>query len=144
MPRPPIDPRRLDRATYTFAVEVPVRYGDIDTYGHINNTSIVRLCEEGRVRFSHTLRQGLEPAARARFVVADAHYQYLSEIHYPEPVDVRIGVGHVGTTSYTMLCGLFQGERACLVSDVVGVNALDGAPRPLSDAMREALEGYRC
>lgn len=143
MPRPSIDSRRLDPATYPFAVEVPVRYGDIDTYGHINNTSIVRLCEEGRVRFSHTVRQGLDPADRARFVVADAHYQYLSEIHYPDPVDVRIGVEHVGTTSYTMVCSIFQGERACLVSDVVGVNVIEGAPRPLSQPMREALKGYR-
>ena len=31
------------------ALEIPLRWGDMDAYGHINNVQIVRLMEEARV-----------------------------------------------------------------------------------------------
>ena len=30
-------------------IEIPVRWGDMDAYGHINNVQIVQLMEEARV-----------------------------------------------------------------------------------------------
>src|SRR5699024_5074363 len=48
---PRIYPRSATRDTggTMIALEIPLRWGDMDAYGHINNVQIVRLMEEARV-----------------------------------------------------------------------------------------------
>lgn len=30
-------------------VEIPMRWGDMDAYGHVNNVNLIRLMEEARI-----------------------------------------------------------------------------------------------
>ena len=33
----------------TLRVQVPMRWGDMDAYGHVNNVNLIRLMEEARI-----------------------------------------------------------------------------------------------
>ncbi|MBB5280165.1 acyl-CoA thioesterase [Pacificimonas flava] len=137
------DPARQRRETYAYAVELAVRYGDLDTNNHLNNVAFSRFFEEGRVRLHHSL--GGRRELDFRPIVANISIDYLREGGWPAPIEVCAGIVRFGTSSYVVGQALFQ-EGACIaVSDTVMVNrAVDGpGGAPLPESLRTALEPFR-
>lgn len=134
------DPARLRRETYGYAVELAVRYGDLDTNNHLNNVAFSRFFEEGRVRLHHAL--GGRRELDFRPIVANISIDYLKEGGWPAPIEACAGIVRFGTSSYVVGQALFQ-EGACIaVSNTVMVNRDADGPggAPLSEALRTALE----
>lgn len=132
---------RLDPATYPSRLVVPVRFGDLDPLGHVNNVSFGSYVEEGRaalnrLAFPKTMRQ----EQRLRIVIADVHIAYLAEAHYPGEIEVLSGVGHIGRSSYRIDSALFQKGQCIAVAESVLVNTRDQVPASLPQSAREALE----
>lgn len=139
-------PSRLELANYPITVEIATRYGDLDSLGHINNVSYARLFEEARMRFNLRAR-GLEDIGEfrdeARFVLVANNFTYLSESHYPHPVNVGVGAIHIGTTSYSLGSAMFQQGRCVAVNDATIVCAEEGRSFPLPERTRLMLEKFR-
>lgn len=138
------DPRRRDIAAYPFTVAVPVRFGDMDIFRHVNNVAIARFYEEGRLRFMASLRAEDEAFANTAFrlIVAHVGIDYLGEGGYPEDITVGVAVASLGNTSFRYAQALFQ-KGACIgLAEVVLAHLADGKPAPLPDSVRAALERY--
>lgn len=138
------DQRRLSHAGYPFALVVPTRFGDLDLHRHLNNVAVQRLFEEGRVRFHRHLRQTHPAIGWPHFLVAHQATDFLSEGQYPDDVDVRLGVGAIGSSSHRLALGLFQNGRAFALADTVMVHRAAKGPgsAPLPEALRSALQEY--
>ncbi len=78
--------------------EVEVWFGDVDSFGHVNNVAIARYLETARMKY-FVERLGfkkLEPI----FVLRRIEIDYLSPLYLGETAIVEIWVERVGNTSF--------------------------------------------
>ncbi|PQZ91548.1 4-hydroxybenzoyl-CoA thioesterase [Arthrobacter sp. MYb227] len=82
-------------------VEVPMRWGDMDAYGHINNVNLVRMMEEARIAGfgvpGGTGKPGIEPQIDL-FSTVPPNTQILvveHRVRYIKPLDYRNVPAHV-------------------------------------------------
>lgn len=91
-------------------VPVPLRWADLDAYGHVNNVEVLRLLEEARIAafWRHDPAAGslptavldAGPTAGTHTLVARQEVEYLRPISYRrEPLLVEMWLGHLGGAS---------------------------------------------
>ncbi|HEU0067496.1 MAG TPA: acyl-CoA thioesterase [Sphingomonas sp.] len=136
MARP--DAWRSDAAAYPHGALIQTRFQDLDTLGHINNVAMAGLFETARVRFNHSL--GLMRFRGHRWLVAQVRVDYLAEAHFPDDVEVRTGIGHIGTRSWQILAAAFQKGEPVATCDAVLVMERQMDFDSLPDQFRAALE----
>jgi acyl-CoA thioester hydrolase len=134
------DPRLLEAHRYPHRRVLETMFSDMDIQRHVNNVAILRFFEEGR----SSLRRAIEEQLRGDFgsvVLARFEVFYLREVSYPGPVEVAIGTGRIGISSYESVAALFQdGRCAALCWSTDAVRRTDvAAKRPLGDLERAAL-----
>ena len=140
-------------------VPIHLRWGDLDALGHVNNTSMLKLLEEARLRAFWRPQDGTDAAPTAVFdmsvlegggmratLVARQEIEYLRPVPYGQrPLDVQLWVGGTGGSSVEVCYEVFspRGEdprvlyaRASAV--VVLVDTSTGRPTRWSAAEREA------
>ncbi|MGW1746519.1 acyl-CoA thioesterase [Streptomyces sp. NPDC002092] len=120
----------------------PLRWSDMDAYGHVNNAIFLRYLEEARIDFL-SLR-GKE--SKQGSVVARHEIDYKRQlVHRPDPVDIELWVTEIRAASFTVSYEVKD-------EDVVYVRALTVVvpfdfetqrPRRITSEEREFLEGYR-
>jgi acyl-CoA thioester hydrolase len=124
-----------------------LRWSDQDLLGHVNNARVVTLAEEARIRFQIHV-EGLDAVADSEAVggrvVARQVIEYHRPAHYGIPLEVRVGVLGIGTSSYTLRHQGVQEDHPVFTMDAVMVMITrDGSSRPLTDAERSGLEDWR-
>jgi acyl-CoA thioester hydrolase len=130
----------------------PLRWSDMDAYGHVNNVVFLRLLEDARVMAFHghdsddggnLLDTGV--------LVARHEIDYLAPLHWrPEPVAIDLWVTQVSGASFDMgyevLDDDVDGRRVVYAraeSTMVVYDLQAQRPRRLSDADRKRLEILR-
>ncbi len=102
-------------------VEVPMRWGDMDAYGHINNVNSVRLMEEARINAlgvpGGTGKDGV-PAQTSflndvpdgtQVLVVDHRIKYLSPLEYRNvPVRVEVWIANIKGASFDVCYEFFD------------------------------------
>jgi len=127
---------------YPYQLRIEPRFGDVDMFGHINNVSIARYLEEGRVQLR---RQSLDDGVGAKpepLVLASIQIGYLAESYFPDELIVGVAVARVGNSSFALMQAIFQKGRCVVVADSVLVTVEPGkGPKPISGSWRTTLEG---
>ncbi|GAA2013572.1 acyl-CoA thioesterase [Microbacterium ulmi] len=145
-------------------VPIPLRWGDLDAFNHVNNTSMLKLLEEARVRAfwlpeagetapaTAVLESGLHSGVLT--LIARQEIEYLAPVPYQRhPLDVQLWFGALGGSSievcYEVRSPLETAERsggqtvyARATSIVVKVDAATGRPLRLSPEERAAWSPY--
>ena len=128
----------------TFDTQVHLRWGDMDSLGHVNNVEYLRLLEEARVRFLVALDYA--PSGDFGLVAARHEIDYVRPLFYStEPITIRCWVERVGRSSFTVGYDVLEptGEVAARARTVVVSVLPDGsASAPLPTAARSALTDY--
>lgn len=122
--------------------KIPVRWGDFDRFGHINNASYIEIAQEARAIFAmeeFVERGHAMPAAFVRSMKID----YLSAI-MPDTMEVMVEtqVIKIGNTSFTTIQYLKDrhGALACVVECVqITMDLNSGKPRPIEEHERKVL-----
>lgn len=127
---------------YQTEVEIPVRYRDIDSLGHVNNAVYVTYLEQARVEYIQEVfnTTPLDPG----FVVAHVSLDYERPVELDERVVVALGVTDIGNASVTMGYEIRAEDRLAATAETVIV-ALDGETRdPVSipDTWRERITAH--
>jgi len=78
---------------------IPIRWGDMDAMGHVNNTVYFRFMEQARIRWFERLVPGQEAWQSTGVVIANASCNYRRAITYPGTVEVKLFVGAPGGAS---------------------------------------------
>ncbi|MGK5499941.1 acyl-CoA thioesterase [Streptomyces sp. URMC 125] len=128
----------------------PLRWSDMDAFGHVNNVVFLRYLEEARIDFMFRLaRQAASGAFTGGSVVARHEIEYLRPLtHRHEPVVVELWVTRVGaasvTVAYEVKDGTGDGDTVYVrASTVVVPYDLDKErPRRLSEEERAFLKEY--
>lgn len=145
-------------------IPVPLRWGDLDAYNHVNNTSMLKLLEESRVRAFWRPADGeeapptavLDPGLHSGVLtlIARQEIEYLAPVPYQRhPLDVQMWFGKLGGSSievcYDVCSPLETADRdggqtvyARATTVVVMTDATTGRPMRLSAEERAAWEPY--
>ena len=142
-------------------VPVPLRWADMDAYGHVNNVAVLRLLEEARIAafWRHpeasdpgtwpTAVLDAGPGAATHTLVARTEIEYLLPIGYRrDPVTVEMWLGHLGGASLDVcyqVTGEDAGERVVFIqatTTLVLIDAATGQPRRISPQERAVWQPY--
>ncbi len=128
-----------------FELEIPIRWGDMDAMGHVNNTVYFRYMEQLRISWFDTLGFRLEPAGEGPLIV-NASCTFLRELQYPGAVLARQYVGAMGRSSFETFVDMLRVDDAQTVyaqgaAKVVWVDYAKRRSAPLPGFARQAILG---
>lgn len=85
------------------SLKIPVAWGDMDAFGHVNNSVFLRWFESARIAYFEHLGM-LERMERDRVgpIVARVTCDYRRALAYPDEVEVQATVSRLGTSSFVM------------------------------------------
>tara|TARA_B110001454_G_scaffold213841_1_gene232685 strand:+ start:877 stop:1326 length:450 start_codon:yes stop_codon:yes gene_type:complete len=130
---------RLEAESYPITTVIPPRFADLDPLGHINNVAMAAIFENARVHFHHLL--GRHPADMGvRWMVAAVDLKYVAEAHFPYDVTVGSGIGHIGTSSWTLFSAAFQQGECVATCDTVMVMQGPKGARVIDRQIRDVME----
>jgi acyl-CoA thioester hydrolase len=112
-----------------------VRWGDLDAFGHVNNSTYLIFAQEARYAWSKMIEM----------VVARAEVDFIAPIYTGDIyIDVEIWVNKIGTSSFGVTYEMKHGDELLAVVKTVQVTvSMDTKKsRPLNDAEREFLNKY--
>ena len=92
-------PQRQTDRTLAHVERIPIRWGDMDAMGHVNNIVYFRYMEQARISWFEHLVPGAEAWKSTGIVIANASCNYKRAIAYPGVVEVRLYVGAPGGAS---------------------------------------------
>lgn len=129
------------KAVYT--LRIPIRWGDMDAMGHVNNTVYFRYLETIRIEWMRSIGCQPDPQGEGP-VIINAFCTFHKQLEFPGDVVATMFVSDVGRSSFESWCTL---ERA----DVPGVVYASGGattvwvdfPKqksaPIPDSLRQHL-----
>jgi acyl-CoA thioester hydrolase len=141
---------------------IHLRWGDLDAFNHVNNTSMLKLLEEARVRAFWLPEPGEDAPDTAVLdssifsgmltLIARQEIEYLAPVPYQRhPLDVQMWFGKVGGSSIEVCYEVHspietgaggQTLYARATTVIVKVDAETGRPLRLSTEERSAWEPY--
>ncbi len=129
---------------YPVSITIPVAWGEMDSFQHVNNVTYARWLESGRIAYFERL--GLLARMRAEGIgpiLARLGIEYRRPVTFPDTVRVETTVKRIGNSSFTM--------ASRIRSEVLGVEvATDeevivlfdyraGKPTPVDERLRAAI-----
>lgn len=136
-------------------IEVPqqIRFGDIDSYHHVNNVVYLQYLEDARVALTHTPLPGggtiTDLVGRDVFTLVGRHeIEYLAPLEFrTAPVFVNIWVTGIGGSSFELGYTVAEAGSSVIyvqaTTSMVLVSRTTGRPVRLTEEQRAALETWR-
>jgi acyl-CoA thioester hydrolase len=87
------------REQFRHFVEIPVRWGDMDAFGHVNNAVFVQYIESGRVDYFTTVLDSFGHTDEGP-ILGEVTCRFLTQVEYP--ADLHIGTRVVGLSNRTL------------------------------------------
>jgi acyl-CoA thioester hydrolase len=128
-----------ENAAPFFSSVMPVRWGDLDAYGHINNTLYFRYFEEAR--FQLMQEKNIPINGNTHPVVVTIGCTFLRPLFHPDNIRVEIFLSEPGRSSFMMHYRIYsstypQAPSAEGYSKIVWVSSENGKSVPLPDNVR--------
>lgn len=120
-----------------------VRWGDMDYYGHVNNTVYFRYFEQARVEWLEEAGFVVSPQAETGAVIINASCTFLIPVNYPATVQVNVYAGEPGRSSVMTWYELYlEGDDRLYAegaAKVVWMEPRSGKSVPIPDTLRDAV-----
>ncbi|MEU6368338.1 thioesterase family protein [Streptomyces sp. NPDC046931] len=119
----------------------PLRWADMDAYGHVNNAVFLRYLEEARIDFLRRPDKQFQQGS----VVARHEIDYKRQlVHRHEPVDIELWVTEVKAASFTIAYEVKDPDQIYVRASTVVVpfDFERQRPRRITEDEREFLLGY--
>ena len=133
-------PRKL-----VFTSHIPIRWGDMDAMGHVNNTVYFRYAEQVRIEWLESLGFPASKACEQSPVIVNASCTFLLPLTYPGTVEVRMYTGHAGRSSLPTYFDMRPlGDEKIYAegaAKIIWMNPGIGKSIPLPDVMRRLAAG---
>ena len=121
---------------------IPIRWGDMDPMGHVNNTVYFRYMEQARISWFDALVPGAGAWQDTGIVIANASCNFKRALSYPGTVEVRLTIDPPGGSSVGTFYELKMGDT--LYADgaavVVFINMQSQKPIRIPEGIRSLLQ----
>jgi acyl-CoA thioester hydrolase len=121
----------------------PIRWGDMDALGHVNNIVYFQYMEQARIEWLYAHRGDRSHAGGTGPVIVNASCTFLVPLVYPGDVEVRMYLGEAGRSSVATHYELdANGKRAAEgAAKMVWIDLASGKSVPLPETLRAAARG---
>lgn len=111
--------KRSEINEFDFLIDQSVRWGDMDSMGHVNNGVYFTYAEGARIAFLDNLlgSQGGNEGGQGP-ILAHTACDFHEQLHYPADLQVGVRVEKVGRSSATLRCPVFRRGQERAVADV--------------------------
>ena len=122
---------------------VSVRWGDMDAFGHVNNSVFATYLEEARLRWFATFERGWQDEVSAPIVAAQS-FNFRLPIEWPAELLVELTLERSGTSSMTLGFRMLSADEprrfyADGSTVLVWIARATGKGTPLPPPVRDAL-----
>jgi len=121
---------------------IPIRWGDMDAYGHVNNTLYFRYMEQVRIEYLESIGYSV-PSERASPVIINAACTFLIPLTYPGIVEISMFFGAPGRSSIPSSYEIrLQGSDTLYATGdakIVWMEATSGKSVPIPEDFRALL-----
>ncbi|MBY4678049.1 acyl-CoA thioesterase [Marinobacterium arenosum] len=136
-------PQNTDRKLLHSCV-LPLRWGDMDAYGHVNNAMYMRYLEEARCQMLAAMDVQLE-GSRLAPVIINVGCTFLRPLIYPDTVTIHCYGSEPGRSSFMSTYEIFsEAQGGQKVSEgyakIVWMDHQTGKSVPLPDHVRGQLD----
>jgi acyl-CoA thioester hydrolase len=127
----------------SYEMVIPIRWGDMDAMGHVNNTLYFRYLEIIRIEWLH--RVGGPPDLNGEgFVIVNAFCNFIRQLEYPGEVLARHYVANPGRSSIDTYVTLERTDQPGVLyasggATVVWLNIPQAKAVPLPQRLREMI-----
>jgi acyl-CoA thioester hydrolase len=129
-----------------YVYDCPVRWSDMDVFGHVNNSRFLTLYEEARVALMFTgARQHGVTSFENGVVISRHEVDYLRPVDYTDPVRIELWVPDIRASRFTIAYELYDGDLLAsrALSVCVPFDLANQRPRRLFEAERAFLSPWR-
>ncbi|MBP6901764.1 MAG: acyl-CoA thioesterase [Burkholderiaceae bacterium] len=132
-----------DDKQLNFEMVIPIRWGDMDAMGHVNNTVYFRFLETLRIEWFNRLGCNPDPQGIGP-VIINAFCTFIQQLEYPGEVLARHYVGAIGRSTVDTYATLERLDRPGVVhaeggATVVWTDFRAQKSVPIPDQMRQRL-----
>ena len=126
---------------------VSVRWGDVDSMGHVNNARYFTYCESARMSYFAAVRMNEHREAESHGpALAAASLNFRAQVRYPADLEVATRVAEIGRSSFKMEYEILYRDTGDRVADgtgvVVWVDYETGKSIPLPEALKEEIRRF--
>ncbi|KFC75760.1 thioesterase family protein [Massilia sp. LC238] len=138
----------MSNKQFVHSMRIPIRWGDMDAMGHVNNTVYFRYIESARIAWLEQSGALADPAASTEGpVVVNAYCSFLKQLTYPGEIEVTTYVGPPGRSSIEVTHEIrlvsSDGQAGALHAEggakVVWIDFKAEKSRPLPERLRALL-----
>ena len=128
----------------TLEMVIPIRWGDMDAMGHVNNTVYFRYFESVRIEWLHRVGGPPDPAGEG-VVIVNAFCNFIKQLEYPGDVLAKHYVASPGRSSFNTFITLERTDLPGVIhatggAKTVWVNYRKQKSAPLPDWLRKLVE----
>jgi len=132
---------------YKYHTFLQIRYGDLDTLGHVNNSRFLTYIEQARVAYFHDRQMWDGQLSSLGLIVAKVTVEYKLPLHVEDGgVDVWTRVKQLGNKSFTMqhiIMRQADGEVASIGEVIMVTYDYDAQQTiPIPQQWRDAITNY--
>lgn len=127
-----------------YEMQIPIRWGDMDAMGHVNNTVYFRFMEQARISWFDEMGFRPNPAGEGP-VIVNAACTFARQFEYPGTVLARHYVGALGRSSILTYVDMLRTDDPDVVyahgsAKVVWVNFQQQKSVPMPDTIRNLMQ----
>jgi acyl-CoA thioester hydrolase len=117
---------------------IPIRWGDMDAMGHVNNTIYFRYMEQVRVSWYEKMFGELSGSLHEGIVIVNASCNFLKPLTYPGTVEVKMLFGAASRSSVESYYEMRMNDvlYADGAAKIVWIDVQQGKAKPLPEAIR--------
>jgi len=128
---------------WPMAIELPVQWGDMDSFQHVNNVTYLRWFESARIAYFEKVGV-LEEMPAVGPILARQTIDYRFPLAYPDTVRALATATRLGNTSFTMGLRLESKRQGKVAAEgeavMVMLDYRTGEKVPLSQSIRSRIE----
>ena len=131
-------------AGFPVVIRIPVQWGEMDAYGHVNNTVFFRYFESARIVFLERCRF-IEAYDRDKVgaILHSTSCRFRRPLFYPDTAIVATRASEVGEDRFTMEYLMISESADAIAAEgsgiIVSFDYVNRKPVPIPDYVAEAL-----
>lgn len=106
-----------------FEMDLPIRWGDMDAMGHVNNTTYFRYLETCRIDWLRSI--GCQPDQGGEgLVIVNAFCNFYKQLEYPGTLRLKMYVSDPGRTTFESWCTMERTDQPGVIDAAGGATMI--------------------
>jgi acyl-CoA thioester hydrolase len=133
-----------EKKKLVYTLSIPIRWGDMDAMGHLNNTTYFRYLETTRIDWMRSIGC-LTNAQGEGFLIINAFCTFLKQLEYPGDALVKMYASDVGRSSFESWATIERTDKPGVIHTTGGATTVwvdfpKQKSAPIPDWVRKHLE----